>query len=108
MTWHKLTFSVTVSTEEELGAMEDMSEMICDVVEAILNGVPETTVETFDKVAYEISAPGEDDGVSFTTAVSEYGNSLAVNITKQANRMNIRKGDKVLVTVAKIGGDEKQ
>lgn len=108
MTWHKLTFSVTVSTGEGLDAIEDMSEMICDVTEAILNGVPETTVETFDKVAYEISAPGEDDGVSFTTAVSEYGNSLAVNITKQANRMNIRKGDKVLVTVAKIGGDEKQ
>ena len=106
MTWHKLTFSVTISTED-LDAAEDMSGMICDVTEAILNGVPETTVETFDKVAYEISAPGEDDGASFTTAVSEYGHSLAVNITKQANRMNIRKGDKVLVTVAKIGGEER-
>lgn len=108
MTWHKLTFSVTVSTGEDLGAMEDMSEMICDVVEAILNGVPETTVETFDKVSYGISAPNENDSASFTTAVSEYGHSLAVNITKQASRMNICKGDKVLVTVAKIGGDEKQ
>ena len=107
MTWHKLTFAVTVSTEEDLDAMEHLAEMICDVTEAILNGVPETTVETFDKVAYEISAPGEDDGASFTTTVSEYGHSLAVNITKQANRMNIRKGDKVLVTVAKIGGEER-
>ena len=107
MTWHKLTFSMTVSTEEDLDAIEHLAGMICDVTEAILNGVPETTVETFDKVAYEISAPGEDDGASFTTAVSEYGHSLAVNITKQANRMNIRKGDKVLVTVAKIGGEER-
>lgn len=107
MTWHKLTLTVTVSTGEDLDAMEYLAEMICDVTEAILNGVPETTVETFDKVAYEISAPGEDDGASFTTAVSEYGHSLAVNITKQANRMNIRKGDKVLVTVAKIGGEER-
>ena len=106
MTWHKLAFTVTVSTGEDLDAIEHLAEMICDVTEAILNGVPETTVETFDKVAYEISAPREDDSVSFTTAVSEYGHSLAVNITKQANRMNIRKGDKVLVTVAKTGGEE--
>ena len=107
MTWHKLTFSVTISTDEDLDAMEHLADMICDVTEAILNGVPETTVETFDKVAYEISAPNENNSVSFTTAVSEYGNSLAVNITKQANRMNIRKGEKVLVTVAKIGGEER-
>lgn len=107
MTWHKLTFSVTVSTGEDLDAMEHLAEMICDVTEAILNGVPETTVETFDKVAYKISAPNENNSVSFMTAVSEYGNSLAVNITKQANRMNIHKGDKVLVTVAKIGGEER-
>lgn len=102
MTWHKLTFSVTVSTED-LDAVEHMSEMICDVAEAVLNGVPETTVETFDKVAYEICAPDSDrEDASFTTAVSEYGNSLAVNITKQANRMNIRKGDKVLVVIRRI------
>ena len=107
MTWHKLTLTVTVSTGEDLDAMEHLADMICDVTEAILNGVPETTVETFDKVAYEISAPNENNSVSFTTAVSEYGNSLAVNITKQANRMNIRKGEKVLVTVAKIGGEER-
>lgn len=101
MTWHKLTFSVTVSTED-LDAAEHMSEMICDVTEAILNGVPETTVETFDKVSYEITEPDDGEDASFTTAVSEYGNSLAVNITKQANRMNIRKGDKVLVIIRRI------
>ena len=104
MTWHKLTFSVTVSTED-LDAAEHMSEMICDVTEAILNGVPETTVETFDKVSYEITDPDGED-TSFTTAVSEYGHSLAVNITKQANRMNIRKGDKVLVILRKTGGQK--
>ena len=102
MTWHKLTFSVTVSTED-LDAAEHMSEMICDVTEAILNGVPETTVETFDKVSHEITEPDSDgEDASFTTAVSEYGHSLAVNITKQANRMNIRKGDKVLVIIRRI------
>ena len=102
MTWHKLTFSVTVSTED-LDAVEHMSEMICDVTEAVLNGVPETTVETFDKVSYEITEPDSDrEDASFTTAVSEYGNSLVVNITKQANRMNIRKGDKVLVVIRRI------
>lgn len=102
MTWHKLTFSVTVSTED-LDAVEHMSEMICDVAEAVLNGVPETTVETFDKVSHEITEPDSDrEDASFTTAVSEYGHSLAVNITKQANRMNIRKGDKVLVIIRRI------
>ena len=101
MTWHKLTFSVTVSTED-LDAAEHMSGMICDVTEAILNGVPETTVETFDKVSYEITDPAESEDVTFVTTVSEYGNSLAVNITKQANRMNIRKGDKVLVIIRRI------
>lgn len=100
MTWHKLTFSVTVSTED-LDAAEHMSEMICDVTEAILNGVPETTVETFDKVAYEIADPeGPDE--CLTTTVSEYGNSLAVNVTKLKDRMGLKKGDKVALTIRRI------
>lgn len=100
MTWHKLTFSVTVSTED-LDAAEHMSEMICDVTEAILNGVPETTVETFDKVAYEITDPDGED-TSFTTSVSEYGNSLAVNVTKLKDRIGLKKGDKVALTIRRI------
>ena len=100
MTWHKLTFSVTVSTED-LDAAEHMGAMICDVTEAILNGVPETTVETFDKVAYEITDPDGEDA-SFTTAVSEYGNSLAVNVTKLKDRIGLKKGDKVALTIRRI------
>lgn len=102
MSWHKLTTTVTISTDD-LSALESTAEMICDVTEAILNGVPESTVETFDQVSYELADPeGPDE--CLTTTVSEYGNSLAVNVTKLKDRMGLKKGDKVALTIRKING----
>lgn len=102
MSWHKLTISATISTDD-LSALEGTAEMICDVTEAILNGVPESTVETFDAVRYDLEDPeGPDE--CLTTTVSEYGNSLAVNVTKLKGRMGLKKGDRVALTIRKIEG----
>ena len=100
MSWHKLTITVTVSTDE-LTRLENTAEMICDVTEAILNGVPGSVVETFDAVRYELADPESPD-VPLTTTVSEYGNSLAINVTKLKDRMGLKKGDKVALTIRRI------
>lgn len=38
----------------------------------------------------------------FSTVVSEYGNTLAVNVTKHTRHLDIKKGDKVAVTVRRV------
>lgn len=92
---YKLTLEMTVKMDDAEAA-DDLGEALCNIVDAILNHHP--TVRRYDGIIkYDLSDKGKE--ASFTTSVSEYGNSLAVNITRHAEEIGVGKGDKVVVTV---------
>ena len=92
---YKLTLEVTVKMDGSEAA-DDLGEALCNIVDSILDYYP--TVRRYDGIIkYDLSDEGKE--ASFTTSVSEYGNSLAVNITRHAEQIGVGKGDKVVVKV---------
>jgi len=92
---YKLTLEVTVKMDGAEAA-DDLGEALCNIVDKIVEYHP--TVRRYDGIIkYDLSEAEKE--ASFTTSVSEHGNSLAVNITRHAEKIGVGKGDKVVVTV---------
>jgi len=92
---YKLTLEMTVKMDDAEAA-DDLGEALCNIVDSIIDCYP--TVRRYDGIIkYDLSDEGKE--ASFTTSVSEYGNSLAVNITRHVEKIGVGKGDKVVVTV---------
>ena len=98
MTAYKITVEVEVKMDGTEAA-DDLGLAIASTVDAMVDHFP--TVSRYDGIIdYNVTEVGA--GASFVTSVSEYGNSLAVNVTKQAREVGIRKGDKVAVIVRRL------
>ena len=94
---YKMTFDVIVGMECP-DAAEDLGESIANIIDAVMEHYP--TVNEHEVVEYDVAeAHGE---ASFTTKISEYGNSLAVNVTRHAGAVGIEKGDMVRVTIRRL------
>ena len=95
---YKLTLEFEVKMDDAEAA-DDLGEALCNIVDSIVSYYP--TVRRYDGIIkYDLSDEGKE--ASFTTSVSEYGNSLAVNITRHADEIGVAKGDKVVVTVRRF------
>lgn len=102
--WQRITLTVHVVGEDR-GAVRDLAEVLEDVADAVITHAP--GIEHHRGLDVSITQDPTEGMAKFETTVSEYGNSLAVNITRQAKRINVRKGDRVVVTIDKIGGEER-
>lgn len=94
---YMLTLRVRVGADDR-SSVTELGKVLEDVAEAIL-------LNTHGLDGYIIvgSEVGElKNATSFTTKISEYGNSLAINVTKHADEINVSKGDKVAVTIRRI------
>lgn len=96
MTAYKIAIDVSVDTGDDCEMAVNIAEYLCNILDTVLAGSIPTTYE-YIGIEYEITEVGKE--ASFTANVSEYGNSLAVNVTKYANEIGIKKGDVVAVTV---------
>jgi hypothetical protein len=91
---YMLTVAVRVGADNP-SPVRELGRMLEDVTEAVLLNTP--GLDGYHLLGAQI---GEANiTTSFTTTVSEYGNSLAVNITRHADEIGVGKGDKVVVTV---------
>ena len=96
---YMLTLRVRVGADDRLSVSE-LGKVLEDVTEAILINAP--GLDGYNLIGAEV---GEVNNVtSFTATVSEYGNSLAINVTKHASEISIKKGDRVDVIVRKLAG----
>jgi len=94
MTAYKITLEASVTTDGTIPA-DDLGVALCDVIDSIVSRYP--TVSEYGGIRYELTEDGKE--ATFTSNVSEHGNSLAINITKHADEIGVGKGDKVVVTV---------
>lgn len=94
---YMLTVTVRVGADNP-SPVRELGRMLEDVTEAILLNTP--GLDGYHLLGAQI---GEANiTTSFTTKISEYGNSLAVNVTKHAAEIGISKGDKVAVIVRRL------
>lgn len=94
---YMLTLRVRVGADDR-SSVTELGKVLEDVAEAILLNTP--GLDGYSIIGSEI---GEVNNVtSFTTKISEHGNSLAINVTKHADEINVSKGDKVAVTVRRL------
>ena len=99
--WQRITVTVHVAAEDR-GRIHELADVLADVVDAVVShGIG---IEHHRGLNVSITQDPMGGMARMETTVSEYGHSLAVNITKQAKRLNIRKGDRVVVTISKIDG----
>ena len=94
---YKLTFDVIVGMDG-FGAADDLGESLANIIDAVVEHYP--TVNEHEVVEYDVAEA--HGGASFTTKISEYGNSLAVNVTRHAGAVGIKKGDMVRVTIRRL------
>lgn len=100
---YMLTLTVRVGADNP-SPVRELGRMLEDVTEAILLNTP--GLDGYHILGAQI---GEANiTTSFTTKISEYGNSLAINVTKHADEINVGKGDKVTVTLRKAAGGTKE
>lgn len=104
MSDYKIGIEVTVGTGGDHGAAENIGEYLANIIDTVLAGAP----QLFDYMGVEYGITEAGKEASFATTVSEYGHSLAINVTKHAPGIGIQKGDRVAVTVRKIAGGTKE
>lgn len=100
MSDYKIGIEVTVGTGGDPGAAENIGEYLANIIDTVLAGAP----QLFDYMGVEYGITEAGKEASFATTVSEYGHSLAINVTKHADEISIKKGDKVTVTLRKAAG----
>ena len=98
MTAYKIAIDVTVSTGDDYAKADALGEYLCNIIDTVLADSPDDT--GYIGMGYGITDAEKE--ASFTANVSEYGNSLAVNVTRHAAEIGIKKGDAVAVIVRRL------
>ena len=99
MTWYEIGLRVLVETEDP-GAIRRTAGEMAELCEVALNHAD--AVESYDEVRPAVCERRAEGPVPFAAEVGASGNSLTINITKEARRQGLRKGDAVEVCIRRV------
>ena len=99
MTWYEIDLRVLVETEDPKALRWTAGEM-AELCEVALNHAE--AVESYDEVRPAVSEHRAEGPVPFAAEVGASGNSLTINITKEARRQGLQKGDAVEVCIRRV------